>query len=390
MKLCYWTVFPNTYQTALLRALRAAGADVVACYFKKYDAGRVAMGWKERTLEGWEFQVASVDEARRRINDFDERTQVVGAFFNLTYWRLALYCIRHRVPWIVLTERSSGSWKTRPIQWMFARLVARYAVGLLGIGNTAVAQFRKLGVPEEKLVWTTYATPGATNEEAVSREGTKGTKGLSTNFTNSHESGRGASTEDAKATEEKSIVFVFAGALIERKGVDVLGMAFKDVHAKYSASRLLVIGDGPLRKCLSGEGVEFVGAVAQDRVTEIMARGDVIVLPSRYDAWGLALVEGAACGLAMIGSDRTEAAKDLIRDGENGYLAATEDVAALAAAMERYAADPGLVKKHGAAARIAAAKTSPEACAKRLMEMVTANREVSHEGTKGTKERETE
>lgn len=338
MKICYWTIFPNTYQTALLEALRAAGVDVVACYFGRYDASRTAMGWKMRELFPWEHAVDSVAAARRAIPDFDARTQVVTAFFNLTYWRLIRHCLKKRIPWFVVTEGTRGRWFMRPLFNFFARLADRHAQHVFAIGQAAVEQFRRAGVRSEKVSWISYVTPAPP-------------KNL--------------------PPRDKALTFVFAGSLSARKAIDVIDAAFARVREAYPDVRLLVVGDGPLRAVLEGRlGVELVGAVAQDAVYRHIARGHAMLLPSRYDPWGVSLVEGAMCGQAMIGSDCTGAARDLVEDGVNGYLVKAGDVDALARAMSVYAEKPGLAELHGSAARAAAQRTGGATTARRILSVL--------------------
>lgn len=91
-----------------------------------------------------------------------------------------------------------------------------------------------------------------------------------------------------------------------------------------------------------------------------------MLLPSRYDPWGVALVEGGMAGLAMVGSDRTGAAEELVRDGENGYVVKAGDEEDLLRVLRIYAADRNLARQHGAAARIAAERTSGDSLARVL------------------------
>ncbi len=335
MKLCYWTVFPNTYQTALLEAIRAYGVDVVACYFKQYDAGRMAMGWKSRPLREWEFQVRSPAEARRLIRDYDERIQSVGAFFNLTYWRIALRCSMKGLPWIVLTEGTRGRWFMRPLFAIFAKLANRHARHVFCIGQRALEQFRRVGVEESKSSWFSYVTPPPPVK---------------------------------LPPRDEQLTFVFSGSLTERKAVDVMAEAFRRVHDESPCVRFLVVGDGPMRSLLADqEGVELVGGIAQEEVYANVARGHVMLLVSRYDPWGVSLMEGAMCSQAMIGSDQTGAAKDLIVDGVNGFLVKTGDADSLTEAMRRYARDPALAERHGQSARRTVEQTTGAEAARRIL-----------------------
>jgi glycosyltransferase involved in cell wall biosynthesis len=58
----------------------------------------------------------------------------------------------------------------------------------------------------------------------------------------------------------------------------------------------------------------------------VYALGDVFVLPSRNETWGLALNEAMASSRAIIASDKCGAAIDLIKEEDNGYIFKSGDV----------------------------------------------------------------
>ena len=319
MKICWWTVYPTVNQTAILAALRARGIDVVVCYFSQYDLYRRLLGWKDRPLEPWEHFAPTIAAARAAIPDWDARIQMVSSFADGISWRVMLWCRWHRNPWFVVTEGSRGRWFARPALCLFARWLDRHALMGFFHGRAAAEQFGRLGVRAAKRAVCTYPLPDVP-------------AGL--------------------PPRAPDLTFVYAGVLMELKAVDVIAEAFRRVRAEFPSVRLVVLGDGDLKHVFDGiDGVERVGAVPPEEVCTYLARGHVILQPSRQDGWGLALLEGAACGLAMIGSDHTPSAVERIVDGVNGFLVPAGDVEALAAAMRRYASDPALAVRHGAAAR---------------------------------------
>ena len=335
MKFCWWTIFPTTYMKALLDGMRSVGQDVTVCYFGQYDPGRLAMGWKPRQLESWEHQVCGIADARRQIPDFDERIQMVPSFFNLTSWKLILRCTLKGLPWFSITEGTRGRWMTRPLFRSFCWFVNRYALKLFVEGGARTRrQFVDAGVRPEKIVPFGYATmrPQGVVGGELSNAGT---------------------------------TFVYAGSFCERKAVDVIAAAWKRLVSEFPASRLILAGGGEMGAVFDGlAGVEMVGAVRQEKVYEVICRGDVMLLPSRYDPWGVALVEGGMAGLAMVGSDRTGAADALVEDGVNGFVVKAGDEEDLLRVMRIYAADRAVARQHGEAARIAAERTSGESLAR--------------------------
>ncbi len=337
MKLCWWTYYPTVNQTALVRALGARGVDVAVCYFTRYDSYRRELGWRERDLEPWEHFAPTLAAARKAVPDFDERLQMVPGYSKGIAWRLIFSCQRKRIPWFIVTEGTRGRWFMRPLVKAFAWWANKGALRMFCHGERALAQYRAFGVAPDKLCWLGYALEAKLFERSVRGE-----------------------------KDPAGCTFVYVGALSERKAVDVLAAAWRTVQAAHPAARLRVVGEGPLKSVFGGlSGVELRGAVAPEAIVEALQGGDVIVLPSRYDAWGVALTEGAAQGLALIASDRTGAA-ELIEEGVNGARVPAGDAAALARAMNAYAADPARARSHGEAAHRAALRLKAETLAARL------------------------
>ena len=65
--------------------------------------------------------------------------------------------------------------------------------------------------------------------------------------------------------------------------------------------------------------VHFLGFRNQTQLPACYALADVFVLPSRYEAWGLVVNEAMCSGLPIIASDKVGAARDLVREGVNGF-----------------------------------------------------------------------
>jgi glycosyltransferase involved in cell wall biosynthesis len=105
-------------------------------------------------------------------------------------------------------------------------------------------------------------------------------------------------------------IILFAGKLVEVKGVDVLLDAFALLRAAGAADQLVLVGDGPLRSALRdrahaqgiADHVTFLGQLPQAEVARWMSAADVFVLPSRDEGLGLVLLEAMACGTPCVGT----------------------------------------------------------------------------------------
>jgi glycosyltransferase involved in cell wall biosynthesis len=151
---------------------------------------------------------------------------------------------------------------------------------------------------------------------------------------------------------------LFAGRLVERKGVDRLLEAMAILEP--GVAELEIVGDGPERGALEataarhgiGDRVRFRGFVPADELAAAFLHADAAVLPARRDrkgdveGLGVVLIEGLACGRPVIGT-RSGGIVDVVRDGETGVLVPPDDAPALAGAIRRLASEPERAREMG-------------------------------------------
>lgn len=127
---------------------------------------------------------------------------------------------------------------------------------------------------------------------------------------------------------------VFAAKMIDRKRpLDLLSAA----RLLPEPVNLLLIGDGPLMCAVGGasHGIRThqAGFVNQAGMPGLLTLGDVIVLPSDHEPWGLIVNEAMELGLLPVVSDRVGCAPDLVEG--LGQVHRTGDVPDLARALDR-------------------------------------------------------
>ena len=142
----------------------------------------------------------------------------------------------------------------------------------------------------------------------------------------------------------------------------------------------MVAGGGPERSALErlarelGVDVSFVGAVGRARLVELMRGADLFAFPSRYEAFGIALLEAMAAGTPAVAA-RVGGIPEFANDGENALLVPPDDEDALAAALTRLASDDALCERLAAGGRARAAELSWARIAPRYVNLY---RRVAH------------
>jgi len=140
-------------------------------------------------------------------------------------------------------------------------------------------------------------------------------------------------------------VLVAAGRLAPWKGFSDLIEAMALLIDKRQ-TRLLILGDGPLRDELQdlidirglSDTVELVGYV--ENPLKYFARSDVFVLSSLVEGMPNVLVEAMMCGCTPVSTNCPTGPNELLQNGKYGYLVPMRDPAAMAAAIEQALDNP--------------------------------------------------
>jgi len=127
---------------------------------------------------------------------------------------------------------------------------------------------------------------------------------------------------------EDQVVAVFVGSLNKTKGLDMLLDGFAAASVDAPELRLALVGGGgelePLQAQAESLGiselVRFVGSVQHTDVPRHLAAGDLFVLSSRDEAMPRCVIEASAMALPVVATDVGDV-REIIRDGETGYLA---------------------------------------------------------------------
>ena len=163
-----------------------------------------------------------------------------------------------------------------------------------------------------------------------------------------------------RCQEPGPLRLLFIGSLIPRKGLHTLISALAAL--KMDSWTLAVIGRQDVDPDYSRqvrqmvhtyhlEGhIQFLGNLPEAELAAQLRQGQVLVMVSSYEGFGIVYLEGMSFGLPAIAST-TGASGEIIQSGENGWLVDAGDVAGLAESIAKYQQSSELLLAHSLAAR---------------------------------------
>jgi UDP-glucose:(heptosyl)LPS alpha-1,3-glucosyltransferase len=137
---------------------------------------------------------------------------------------------------------------------------------------------------------------------------------------------------DAFGISEADPLILFVGMNFEVKGLDSLLSAIALLKSEYDNDqvKVLVVGKGNNKKYKAlahklGIGEQLIFSGVRNDIEKIYQAGDILVMLSKFDTFGMVVTEAMAASLPVIISDKV-GAKDLVIQGENGFVVNREDV----------------------------------------------------------------
>jgi glycosyltransferase involved in cell wall biosynthesis len=225
-----------------------------------------------------------------------------------------------------------------PVRRCFKRILLKRADMYCAHSSAARELLLTYGVPVGKII----STPWAVDNEQFARWAAE---------TNA--------AEQRRKLDVDGVVFVTVGSLIPRKGIDQLLLAFHMIPAELRAKgSILIVGDGPerhrlteLAKAQGLTNVRFVGHLSPREVAACLAAGDIFVLPTLEDVWGLVIGEAMAAGLPILCSKYAGGGQDLVREGVNGRVFDPLNHAQLSASLRDVLEHPEQLREMGKRSR---------------------------------------
>ncbi|MBY4949063.1 glycosyltransferase family 4 protein [Cupriavidus respiraculi] len=158
-------------------------------------------------------------------------------------------------------------------------------------------------------------------------------------------------------SRRSSRVVLAVGRLTRAKGFDVLLQAWARVSPRFPEWRLRIVGDGEERTALEAQrdalGISATVTLpggTTDTASEY-TRASVFCLSSRYEGFGLVLIEAMAYGLPIVSTQCETGPSDLLAHNANAWLVEVEDAAALADGLAAMMEDADAAARLGARGR---------------------------------------
>jgi glycosyltransferase involved in cell wall biosynthesis len=244
-----------------------------------------------------------------------------------------------------LNSRDGKRWKAAVKRFLWPRVFSLATVVIVPSSGGA-GLMRSLGIGEERVVVTPYVVDNdwwIAEAERVDR----------------------AAVRRAWGVPEDAQVVLFCAKLQPWKRPADLLLAF--AKAGVTNAHLVYAGDGPLRRELERQArslgldqrVHFLGFVNQSQLPAVYRASDLLALPSELEPFGVVVNEAMLCGCAAVVSDRVGAGRDLIAQGENGYVFPCADTERLASILRDLLQDATALRRMGEAARSRMSTWSP-------------------------------
>jgi glycosyltransferase involved in cell wall biosynthesis len=264
----------------------------------------------------------------RRLSVWKPDALLVFGYKWLSHVRAIAWGRLHGVPLIFRGDSTLiGRPKQAPHVVIALRLLFSQVAAFLYVGSANRDYFARFGVPARKLFFCPHSVSGKLYNPADGRNSESALKLR-------HDLG----------ISPRATVILFAGKLVPDKQPMALLQAFLELASDDAV--LVFVGDGSEKLALEAtaqrsSAVRFLSFANQTQMPARYMMADVFVLPSNgiWETWGLAVNEAMLMGVPCLVSNRVGCQRDLVSDGESGWVFDPEVPEALKAALGRAISD---------------------------------------------------
>lgn len=163
---------------------------------------------------------------------------------------------------------------------------------------------------------------------------------------------RSARLREAWRVSDRRPAVLYVGRLSHEKGLDLLPPLSAGLQASGSDHRLVIAGEGPMRRELAYACPDavFTGALGREQVAEVFASADLFVFPSRTDTAGNVVLEAQASGLPVVVSNQGGPHENMT-EGKTGVMCASQGASEWVESVAHLLREQDVRRAMGAAAR---------------------------------------
>lgn len=369
-KIITWQAVLTDHQAFTYEALQNIANKPVICFVAQSEnLMRQAQGWKDISVDSLRrivlpkklfiFQCfKNLLKYRKSIHIFAspfEDYRLIFCLYMALLLRVKIYLISEPYAPIdvdYLSDRrsflTSLKFVLRPwIYRLYAVILRNQLSGVFTISQLAYEQYQYAGISPKKLFPFGYFIP-----RAIENEGAESVS--KANFSN------------------KPIKLIFVGALIHRKGLDILLDAVRSLLDQGRSISLDIYGarneSYEINEC---ESIRYRGIIPFGKSQEVVSQYDVLILPSRHDGWGV-VVNEAVCASVPVVCSSAVGISDVMQSFGAGLIFQSGDCASLANALKMLIDQPNLLGELTIGAKLAANALQPVVGAQYLFEKLTS------------------
>jgi glycosyltransferase involved in cell wall biosynthesis len=362
-----WQPVLTDHQSHTLRALaNAASVPLTVMIARREDPTRKAQGWSEANTTGLDVRLldhdSGLEDIVRTLREHRHSVHLFGSPFDNPRFMIALgiaiwsglqvYLISEPYSTIAagyLHDRGrTMAWlksKLRPwLYRLYGMVLKRNVRGVFAIAPLATAQYRAIGIPASKIHPFGYFVPQV----------------------------QGALPDGGGEVAASGCRAAFVGNLIATKGLPELTDAARHLREASVDLQIDVYGAGdPAVFGFDNQVIRYAGRIPFGQSQSVIAGYDFLVLPSRYDGWGVVVNEAVLAGVPVVCSDRVGAGAFVRRWG-CGLVYASDAPGGLERALLTLATDTALRQQMRQACRDARHLLDPAVAGRYLADVISA------------------
>ena len=249
------------------------------------------------------------------ITNFKPTVVNFTGYYDLATWPLIFYCKLKGIKLVLSNESTSADQSRSFFKELIKKIIIMQFDVFFCFGTKSAKYLETFGVKSNQIAVTNAAV---VDNDRIEAEYKKAVQSISKN-------NFGA----AYNLREKN--FIFVGRFVEVKNLSLLIRAFSKLNdLKWG---LILLGNGQEESNLKNQisvnkidGITFISSQKWTEIPQFLALGNIFVLPSFSETWGLVVNEAMVCGLPVIVSDQCGCSFDLIEGKNTGEIFKSNDV----------------------------------------------------------------